>query len=136
MLRPDAAPGLDFISTGTLPPNPAELLMSPTHVDLLKALSARYDVVIMDSPPVLAVSDTAVLASQAGTVFLMARAEVTSLPEMQESIKRLEQSGASLRGAVFNGLDLSRRANRYGYKYGYRHGRYHYKTYDYNSQST
>ncbi len=136
VLRPDAAPGLDFISTGTLPPNPAELLMSPTHVDLLKALSARYDVVIMDSPPVLAVSDTAVLASQAGTVFLMARAEVTSLPEMQESIKRLEQSGASLRGAVFNGLDLSRRANRYGYKYGYRHGRYHYKTYDYNSQST
>lgn len=136
VLRQNAAPGLDFISTGTLPPNPAELLMSPTTVELLKALSSQYDVVIMDSPPVLAVSDTAVLASQAGTVFLMARAEVTSLPEMQESIKRLEQSGASLRGAIFNGLDLSRRANRYGYRYGYKYGRYHYKTYDYNSQPT
>ena len=137
VLRQNAAPGLDFISAGTLPPNPAELLMSPTTVELLKALSAQYDVVIMDTPPVLAVSDTAVLAPQAGTVFMLARAEVTTLPEMQESIKRLEQSGASLRGVIFNGLDLSRRTNRYGYQYGHKYGRYRYqyKAYDYNSQS-
>ena len=88
----------------------------------------------------LAVSDTAVLAPQAGTVFLLARAEVTTLPEVQESVKRLEQSGASLRGVIFNGLDLSRRAYRYGYgyKYGYKYGRYRYqyKAYDYNSKLT
>lgn len=140
VLRRNAASNLDFISAGTLPPNPAELLMSPVTVDLLKALSAQYEIVIVDTPPVLAVSDTAVLAPQAGTVFLLARAEVTTLPEVQESVKRLEQSGASLRGVIFNGLDLSRRAYRYGYgyKYGYKYGRYRYqyKAYDYNSKLT
>jgi tyrosine-protein kinase Etk/Wzc len=121
VLRQNVTPGLDFIGSGTLPPNPAELLMSHVTVDLLKALSAQYDIVIIDTPPVLAVSDSAVLAPQSGTVFLLARADVTTLAEVQESIKRLEQSGAALRGVIFNGLDLSKRAYRYGYgyKYGY-----------------
>lgn len=139
VLRKNVTPGLDFISAGTLPPNPAELLMSPTTVDLLKAFSSQYEIIIIDTPPILAVSDTAVLAAQAGTVFLLTRAEVTTLPEVQESIKRLEQSGASLRGVIFNGLDLSRRAYRYGYsdKYGYKYGRYRYqyKAYDYNKST-
>ena len=139
VVKQNITPGLDFIATGTLPPNPAELLMSHTTVDLLKALSAQYDIVVIDTPPVLAVSDSAVLASQSGTVFLMVRAESTTLAEVQESVKRLEQSGAVMRGVIFNGLDLSRRAYRYGYgsKYGYKYGRYQYqyKTYDYNSKT-
>ena len=139
VLQQDVTPGMDFIASGTLPPNPAELLMSHNSVDLLKTLSTRYDIVIIDTPPVLAVSDSAVLAPQSGTVFLLARAEVTTLAEVQESIKRLEQSGAAIRGVIFNGLDLSRRSNRYGhgYRYGYKYGRYRYQyqAYDYNSKS-
>lgn len=135
VLRQNAVPGLDFISTGTLPPNPAELLMSSTTTQLLKTLSTQYDIVIIDTSPVLAVSDAAVLASQAGTVFMIARAEVTTLAEMKESVKRFEQAGARPRGVIFNGLDLSRRRYGYGYGYGYKYGRYRYqyKAYEYSN---
>lgn len=110
------APGLDLITTGTLPPNPGELLMSPAMVQLLQTLSAQYDLVLIDTPPVLAVSDTQVIASHAGTVFLVARAEVTALDELQESTKRLGHAGVPVKGVVFNGLDISRqRHSRYGY---------------------
>jgi tyrosine-protein kinase Etk/Wzc len=126
------APGLDFLSTGTMPPNPAELLMSPSAQDLLKTLSAQYDMVLIDTPPVLAVSDTAILAPQAGTTFLVVRANVSSLGEVQEATKRLQQSGVTVKGVIFNGLDISKR--RYGYGSGYGYG-YKYKRYGYRYQS-
>ena len=126
------APGLDFLSTGTMPPNPAELLMSPSAQDLLKTLSAQYDIVLIDTPPVLAVSDTAILAPQAGTTFLVVRANVSSLGEVQESTKRLQQSGVTVKGVIFNGLDITKR--RYGYGSGYGYG-YKYKRYGYRYQS-
>jgi tyrosine-protein kinase Etk/Wzc len=131
-LRTSVAPGLDFVSTGTMPPNPAELLMSASAQDLLKTLSAQYDVVLIDTPPVLAVSDTAILAPQAGTTFMVVRADVSSLGEVQESTKRLQQSGVTVKGVIFNGLDISKR--RYGYGYGYGYG-YKYKRYGYRYQS-
>ena len=132
VLRPGVAPGLDFLSTGTMPPNPAELLMSATAQDLLKQLSTQYDVVLVDTPPVLAVSDTAILAPQAGTTFLVVRADVSSLGEVQEATKRLSQSGVAVKGVIFNGLDITKR--RYGYGYGYGYG-YKYKRYGYRYQS-
>ncbi|MGV1046028.1 polysaccharide biosynthesis tyrosine autokinase [Limnohabitans sp.] len=131
-LRTAVAPGLDFVSTGTMPPNPAELLMSASAQELLKTLSSQYDVVLVDTPPVLAVSDTAILAPQAGTTFLVARADVSSLGEVQEATKRLAQSGVTVKGVIFNGLDISKR--RYGYGYGYGYG-YKYKRYGYRYQS-
>lgn len=133
VLRSGVAPQLDLITTGMLPPNPAELLMSPSTSALLESLSARYDLVLIDTPPVLAVADTAVLAPQSGTVFLVARAEITSLGELQETSKRLAQSGVQVKGTIFNGLDLSKR--RYGYGYGYKYKRYgyRYQAYTYGS---
>ncbi|MBH2018619.1 MAG: polysaccharide biosynthesis tyrosine autokinase [Burkholderiales bacterium] len=122
------APNLDLITTGTMPPNPGELLMSPATVQLLGALSAQYDLVLIDTSPVLAVSDTQVLAPHAGTVFLVARAEVTALGELQESTKRLGQTGVQVKGVVFNDLDTSRQ--RYG-GYGYKYSRYRYTNYQY-----
>ncbi|WP_349280490.1 polysaccharide biosynthesis tyrosine autokinase [Polaromonas hydrogenivorans] len=127
VVRRAVAPSLDLITTGTMPPNPAELLMSPATVQLLEALSAQYDLVLIDTPPVLAVSDTQVLAPHAGTVFLVARAEVTALGELQESTKRLGQTGVPVKGVVFNDLDTSRQ--RYGY--GYKYSRYRYTNYQY-----
>ncbi len=131
-MRTAVAPGLDFVSTGTMPPNPAELLMSASAQDLLKTLSAQYDVVLIDTPPVLAVSDTAILAPQAGTNFMVVRADVSSLGEVQEATKRLQQSGVTVKGVIFNGLDISKR--RYGYGYGYGYG-YKYKRFGYRYQS-
>lgn len=126
------APNLDLLTTGTLPPNPGELLMSPATLQLLQNLSAQYDLVLIDTPPVLAVSDTQVLASHAGTVFLVARAEVTARGELQESTKRLGQTGVQVKGVVFNDLDTSRK--RYG-GYGYKYSRYRYTNYQYGKQN-
>jgi tyrosine-protein kinase Etk/Wzc len=125
VLRPQVVPGLDLIPGGTIPPNPAELLLSLSTGDWLQRLQDQYDLVLIDTPPVLAVSDACVLAQRAGTVLLVGRAEKTTLGELQESAKRLTQAGATVRGVVFNGLDFKRR---YGYGYGYRYQRYDYGT--------
>ena len=130
--HPNVSQGLDFIATGPLPPNPAELLMSPATVQLLQAVGANYDMVVIDTPPVLAVSDTQVMASLAGTVFMVARAEISTLAELQESAKRLGRSGVTVRGVIFNDLNLSKR--RYGY--GYKYSRYRYAQYDYGQTKT
>ena len=128
-------PHVDFLSTGTLPPNPAELLLAATHHGVLVELQARYDIVLVDTPPVLVAADTAVIAPYAGTVLMVARALITGLGELEESKRRLAQTGVQVKGVVFNDLDLSRRrygyGYGYGYKYGYRYGRYRYTQYKY-----
>lgn len=126
------APGLDFLSAGTIPPNPAELLMSSGVQDMLKTLSSQYDIVLIDTPPVLAVSDSAILAPLAGTTFLLARADISTLGEVQEATKRLQQSGVNVKGVIFNGLDISKRRYGYGYGYGYKYKRYGYRYQSYN----
>ncbi|WP_309683209.1 polysaccharide biosynthesis tyrosine autokinase [Polaromonas sp.] len=128
-LRRQVAPNVDFLATGTVPPNPAELLMTPATQALLQQLAGQYDLIIIDTPPVLAASDTAILAPLAGAVFMVARAEVTSLGELQESAKRLAQSGVQTRGVIFNGLNTTKR--RYGYGMGYKYGGYRYTNYQY-----
>ena len=136
VIHKDVSPQIDLITTGTLPPNPAELLMSPTTVALLQTLSGQYDIVLIDTPPVLAVSDTQVIAPQAGTVFLVARAEVSTLGELQESAKRLKHAGVTVRGVIFNDVNTARRRYGYGYgngygSYGYKYSRYRYTQYQY-----
>ena len=128
-LRKSVAPNVDFLSTGTLPPNPAEMLMSPATQALIAQLAAAYDLVIIDTPPVLAASDTAILAPLAGAVFLVARAELSTLVELQESAKRLQQTGVITRGVIFNDLNTNKR--RYGYFIGYKYGQYRYTNYKY-----
>ncbi|MDF3839836.1 polysaccharide biosynthesis tyrosine autokinase [Cupriavidus basilensis] len=122
---------LDFLSTGGLPPNPAELLLNERMVQLLQEISEGYDLVLIDTPPVLAVSDTAILAARCGTVFLVTRFEKTTIGEVTESAKQLRQSNAEVNGVIFNGLDA--RAYRYGY--GSKYGRYRYAYYGYASET-
>lgn len=129
VVRRNVAPGVDLIPTGALPPNPGELLLSPATVHLVQTLQALYDLVIIDTPPVLAVSDTQVLAPVAGTVFLIAKANVTAIGEIHESVKRLQQAGVAVKGVVFNDFKVDKR--RYG-GYGYRYSRYRYTNYKYN----
>ena len=127
-IRPEVLPNVDLISTGVLPPNPAELLLSPAASTTLHTLERRYDIVLLDTTPILAVSDAMALAPHAGAVFLLARAEVTTLGELEESAKRLRQSGARINGVIFN--DLSATSRRYGGKYG----SYRYTQYEYGAQ--
>ena len=112
---------LDFISTGTMPRHPAELLLSPKLGPLLASLSHAYDLVVIDAAPTLAVSDSLIVGAHAGSIYLVARAGVTTGSELQESVKRMHQAGLSARGVLFN--DLQFRPGRYGYGYGY--GREH-----------
>jgi tyrosine-protein kinase Etk/Wzc len=126
VLHREIAPNVDFLSTGVLPPNSAELLMKPSVQVLLKQAARHYDWVIVDTPPVLAASDTAILAPMAGAVFLVARAETSTHGELQESAKRLLGAGVTVNGVIFNDLDTTKR--RYG---GSKYGAYRYVSYRY-----
>lgn len=108
---------LDFISTGTPPRNPAELLLSPKLGTLLNSLSNAYDLVLIDAAPTLAVSDSLIVGAHAGSIYLLARAGVTTGGELQESIKRMQQAGLAATGVLFN--DLKLRPGGYGYPYQY-----------------
>ena len=111
---------MDFISTGTLPPNPAELLLRPAFGAMLEKLSKEYDMVLIDAPPILAVADTLIIGSHVGAIYITTRAGITTPGEINESLKRLAQAGLSAKGVLFN--DLKTRPGRYGYGYSYGYG--------------
>ncbi|HGP1188519.1 TPA: polysaccharide biosynthesis tyrosine autokinase [Klebsiella pneumoniae] len=115
--------GFDFISRGTTPPNPAELLMHPRFQDLVSWANANYDIVILDTPPILAVTDAAIIGNYAGTTLVVARFELNTAKEIAVSIKRFEQSGVHVKGCILNGI--VKKASSY-YGYGYSHYGYSY----------
>jgi tyrosine-protein kinase Etk/Wzc len=108
---------MDFITTGTLPQHPAELLLRPNFGEFLQELSSRYDLILIDAPPILAVADTMIIGAHAGAIYIMTRAGVTTPSEINESLKRLRQAGLEAKGMLFN--DLKVRPGRYGYGYTY-----------------
>ncbi len=112
---------LSFIARGDVPPNPSELLMHPNFTALLASVEPMFDLVIIDTPPILAVTDAAIIAHHAGTCLLVARFGLNQPKELALAKKRFEQNNVSLRGAIFNAVE--RRATGY-YSYGY----YEYKS--------
>ncbi|MGJ7554247.1 polysaccharide biosynthesis tyrosine autokinase [Variovorax sp. RB3P1] len=125
-------PNLDILTTGNYPPNPANLMLSARLGEFLNDMSLRYDLVVIDSPPVLVAADAAAVAAHAGAILLVARDTLTQLGELNESVKRMAHAGQRVSGVVFNGMDLSRRHyGSHGYKYGaYRYTEYRYKEVD------
>lgn len=111
-------PGLDLLTTGQIPPNPSELLLHPHFTELLSTVSAHYDRVIIDCPPILAVTDAAIVGRQVGTVLLAARFAVTPMNELEAAIARLRQAGVLINGILLNGVEQSA-GNGYGYGYQY-----------------
>lgn len=115
--------GLDILPAGSsTPPNPGELLERPAFAALLKEANARYDYVIVDSPPVLPVSDAVTVAQACGAVFVVSRSEVTNGRQLVETMNRLSHAGVKVSGQVFNGFHATRYGYGYGYGYGYRYG--------------
>ncbi|HCD2051588.1 polysaccharide biosynthesis tyrosine autokinase, partial [Klebsiella pneumoniae] len=110
--------GFDFISRGVVPPNPTELLMHRRMEEMLKWASQNYDLVILDTPPILAVTDAAIIGHYAGTTLLVARFELNTVKEMDVAFKRFEQSGIVAKGCILNGI--VKKASSY-YGYGYNH---------------
>lgn len=122
VLRRDVLEHLDFIATGSLPPNPSEMMLRPTLQSLLAELAPNYDIVLIDAAPLLAVADSLILGAHAGAIFLATRAGVTTPADVVESLKRLARAGLSAKGLLFNDMPL--RAGRYGYGSPYSYGKY------------
>lgn len=116
--------GFDYISRGMAPPNPAELLMHRRFGELLNWASENYDIVVLDTPPILAVTDAAVIGNYAGTTLMVARFELNTAKEIEVGIKRFEQTGVVVKGCILNGV--VKKASSY-YGYGYNHYGYSYK---------
>ena len=109
---------LDVIVGGKPPPNPSELLMSPAFAALLERVSVRYDVVIIDTPPILAVTDAAVIGVQCGCSLMVVRAESNSIREIDHAANRLRHAGVNMRGCVLNGMTKASRGQEF-YQYSY-----------------
>lgn len=110
---------LEVLPSGPLPPNPSELLGSKGMAGLLKRLEAGYDLVLIDAPPLLPVTDAAVLAAVAGGVLVVTRARRTRREQLQRATQALQAVDARLLGIVLNMLPTrGPDAYRYGYGYG------------------
>nr|AXL05084.1 tyrosine-protein kinase wzc [Aeromonas hydrophila] len=109
--------GLDFVCRGAVPPNPSELLMHPRFKALLDWASEHYDFVIVDSPPILAVTDAAIVGQHVGASLLVARFAKTAVKEVEVAIRRFEQNGVAIKGILLNAVE--KKASSYYGNYGY-----------------
>lgn len=112
-------PGVDrlqLLASGPIPPNPSELLASRRTIEVLAALQAEADMVLIDSPPVLPVTDAAVLSGRVDATLLVASARITTRKELSRAVEILDQVDAPLVGIVLNGVPDQ---GSYGYAYGY-----------------
>jgi capsular exopolysaccharide synthesis family protein len=114
-------PNLFVLPCGPLPPNPAELLMTNRFQTVLAELAARFDRVILDSPPVQAVTDAVVLSKLVDGVILVVRADKTLREDLRRSAKQMHDVGGPLFGVIVNEVNTSDRAY-YSYGYGYEYG--------------
>jgi capsular exopolysaccharide synthesis family protein len=114
-----APSGIHILASGTVPPNPLELLSARRFEELLEKLKETYDVVLIDSPPLQLVSDALVLSQHASSVIYVVRADATPYPVAQNGLKRLRRVGASVIGVVLNQLDLEKAERYYGEYSGY-----------------
>jgi tyrosine-protein kinase Etk/Wzc len=96
--------GFDFISRGAVPPNPTELLMNSRLEKLLDWAKDNYELVIVDTPPILAVTDAAIIGRHVGTTLLVARFELNTPKEIEVSLRRFDNSGVHINGCILNGV--------------------------------
>lgn len=111
---------LDFMSRGKSPINPSELLGSHRFVELLEQLSQQYDRIIIDTPPILAVTDSVIIAQNSGVNLIVARYAQTQIEELELVVNRYEQAGVNVNGFILN--DIQRDASqkgKYSYNYAY-----------------
>jgi capsular exopolysaccharide synthesis family protein len=118
VVQPLGTTSLDVLPAGQIPPNPSELLGSMAMADLLEGLSASYDMVLLDSAPLLPVTDAVVLSNLAGGALVVVGADRIHRPQLQQSLESLETAGAHLFGIVMNKI-ARREAAAYAYGSGY-----------------
>jgi tyrosine-protein kinase Etk/Wzc len=115
--------GLDMISTGAIPPNPSDLLMTTRFSEFITEVCRGYDFVVIDAAPLLPVTDSLIIGSKVGTVLLVAKYDQHPLDELRACLKRFESQNIPIKGCVFNDIKpLGLGANYQDYRYAY-----HYK---------
>jgi tyrosine-protein kinase Etk/Wzc len=118
----DVLPGVDLLTKGSLPSHPSELLMSDRMHEVLDLLKRQYDLVIIDTPPVLAVTDATVIGKHAGTSLLVVRHGRNQVEEIGETMKRLHHGGVNMKGVLLTDVPQSKLmsgsayTNYYGYE--------------------
>lgn len=107
---------LVILTSGKIPPNPSEMLSSKTMTVLLEELKNNFDYIILDTPPVQAVTDSQILSTKSDGTIIVVKAERTKKDSVENSINLLKKVNANIIGTVLNGVDNSR--NKYYYYYG------------------
>jgi tyrosine-protein kinase Etk/Wzc len=110
---------LSIIATGERPPNPSELLMSEGFEQFIEQASTVYDQVIIDTAPILAVTDASIIATHAAQLFLLIRSGQHPMREIQAAIDKFRKSGVNITGAIMNDVQVSTQKGGYGYHYHY-----------------
>ena len=122
IIRPTGIDNYHVISRGRVAPNPSELLMQSRLALAMEALSDRFDLILVDTPPMLAVTDAGVVGKHCDTTLLVARFEKNPVREIKAAKRRLEDNGIAVRGAVLNAVE-HKPSTASGY-YGYYHYQY------------
>lgn len=122
-LQETAIPGLTVLASGPVPPNPAELLGSGRMAKLLADLRSRFDVVLVDTPPVLAVTDAAVVAPRVDGMLLVVRTGRVARQQVLHARQALEAVKANVLGVVLGGMEARRNGSYYYYHYESHRGR-------------
>jgi tyrosine-protein kinase Etk/Wzc len=121
-IRTTSIKGLDFIPRGQVPPNPSELLMNQSLIKLIEWSKNNYDIIIVDTPPILAVTDASIIGHHVGTTLMVVRFGINTVKEIEVSIGRFDKNGINVKGVIINGVE-KRASSSYG-DYGYYHYEY------------
>lgn len=121
IIQSSSIDNLDFIARGKAPPNPSELLMHERFKTLMASLSDEYDLILVDTPPILAVTDAAIVGQVAGSSLLVTRFGMNSVKEVDAALTRFAQNKVEIKGAILNCMER-RATNEYGY-YAYEYGK-------------
>ncbi|WP_128594888.1 polysaccharide biosynthesis tyrosine autokinase [Paraburkholderia kirstenboschensis] len=125
--RATGVAGLHFIAAGTYPPNPSEILTSSRFSEILARFEQQFDLIIVDTPPLLAVADAAVVANLAGSTVLVMRAGAHTEGHLAEALKKLRRARARVVGGVMNAVPLKshNKNGTYDYAYAYTYATAH-----------
>ncbi|NOJ68864.1 polysaccharide biosynthesis tyrosine autokinase [Acinetobacter indicus] len=119
IVRSTEVENLSFISRGKSPANPSELLSTQKFADMLTHLSSQFDHILIDTPPILAVTDGIIISQHAGVNLVIARYAKTQMKELELTINRFEQAGVKVNGIILNDIQRSSAGYGYGYNYSY-----------------
>jgi succinoglycan biosynthesis transport protein ExoP len=126
--RSTAVPNLSLLAAGHIPPNPVELLCSPQYAALMAELKRNYDWVVIDAPPVMPVTDAAVVANTSGGVIFVVGSEMTPRQNAAAAVEQLRGANAKFVGAVLNRVDIQKHAYYYSPYFRKEYGKYYQRS--------